>query len=89
MTSLISEFERQMVNLKKIQNVVQLLKGSFTLQPDYELVYEVIGDLKFNEASSQREIIDFQTNNVLKNVSNENYSVILYYCIEKYRNIEK
>lgn len=75
MTSLKTEFERQLTNLKKIQNFVHLLKGSFTLQPDCEWVNEVIGVLfKCYEASSRREIIEFQTDNVLENV----YENILY-----------
>ena len=74
MTSLKTEFERRFSDFKKIKHVVQLLNSSFTLQPDGEWVNEAIRVFKCDKASIQMEIIEFQTDDVLKNLYNENYT---------------
>jgi len=74
MTSLKTEFERRFADLKKIKNVVQLLNSSFTLQPDGEWVNEAIRVFKCDKATIQLEIIEFQTDDVLKNLYSENYT---------------
>lgn len=66
MTSLKTEFERRFADFKKIKNVVQLLNISFTLRPDGEWINEAKRVFKRDKATIQTEIIEFQTDDVLK-----------------------
>jgi len=72
--SLKTAFERRFADLKKIKNVVQLLNSSFTLQPDGKWINEAENVLKCNRPHLQMEIIEFQSDNALKNLYNEKYS---------------
>ncbi|XP_025202119.1 general transcription factor II-I repeat domain-containing protein 2B-like [Melanaphis sacchari] len=72
--SLKTEFERRFADFGKIKNVVQLLNSSFTLQPDGEWINEAENVFKCNRAHLQMEIIEFQSDDVLKNLFNEKYS---------------
>jgi zinc finger BED domain-containing protein 5/7/8/9 len=72
--SLKTEFERRFADFRKIKNVVQLLNSSFTLQPDGEWINEAKNVFNCNRAHLQMEIIEFQSDDVLKNLYNEKYS---------------
>ncbi|XP_060880484.1 general transcription factor II-I repeat domain-containing protein 2-like [Metopolophium dirhodum] len=72
--SLKTEFERRFADFRKIKNVVQLLNSSFTLQPDGEWINEAENVFNCNRAHLQMEIIEFQSDDVLKNLYNEKYS---------------
>lgn len=66
MSSLKNEFEKRLVDLKKVQNVVQFLNSSFTLQPDGEWINEAVSVFKYDKAFLQIEIIEFQVYYILK-----------------------
>lgn len=74
MTSLKTELERRFADLKKIKNIVLLLNSSFTLQPNGEWVNEVIRVFRCDKATIEMEIIEFQTDDVLISLYNENYA---------------
>lgn len=74
MTSFKTGFKRRFADFRKIQNVVQLLNSSFTLLTKSEWINETVKVFKCNKAFLQMEIIEFQTDEILKNVYNENYS---------------
>jgi len=50
------------------------LNSSFTLQPDGEWINEAVNVFKCNKAYLQMETIEFQSDEVLKNLYNEKYS---------------
>lgn len=66
MANLKTTFKRRFEDFEKIHNLVQLLNGSFTLQPNGEWINEAIRVFNCNEASLQIEIIEFQSDYILK-----------------------
>lgn len=61
MASLNNKFERRIVHLKKIQNIVQLLDSSFSLHPKGEWINETVSVFQCDKVSFQMEIIEFRT----------------------------
>jgi hypothetical protein len=62
------EFQKRFTDFKKIENVVQLLNNSFSLEPNGVWTSEASDIFKSNKAVLQMEIIEYQEDSVLKDI---------------------
>lgn len=69
MASLKIEFEKHFADFRKIQNVVQLLNGTFTLHTNGEWINKAVKVFEYN-TSLKIEIIEFQAVKLSKNLFN-------------------